>query len=100
MNHARNAENLDQGASGDWVEVLPVAKLEADKVAVVRPRGKQIALFVTADGVRACNNRCPHEGFPLAEGSLSEECLLTCNWHNWKFDLATGDNAYRAVTNI
>ena len=26
--------------------------------------------------------------------SLSDEVLLTCNWHNWKFDLTTGENQY------
>ena len=42
----------------------------------------------------ACDNRCPHEGYPLSEGSLSQDCTLTCNWHNWKFNLATGENLY------
>ena len=59
---------------------------------MVRLMGKQIALFQTSAGVRACDNRCPHEGYPLSEGSLAEDCTLTCNWHNWKFDLQTGDN--------
>ena len=61
---------------------------------MVRADGRQVALFETEDGVRACDNRCPHEGFPLSEGSLSDGCLLTCNWHNWKFDLTTGANQY------
>ena len=55
---------------------------------------KQIALFVVNDGVRACDNRCPHEGYPLSEGSVDEDCRLTCNWHNWKFDLTTGENVF------
>src|SRR3546814_18444108 len=29
------------------------------------------------------------------EGSLAQggrgDCILTCNWHNWKFDLASGE---------
>ena len=69
---------------------------------VVKVGGKQIALFSTGGGdgntpqIRACNNRCPHEGYPLIEGTLSEDqgtgaCLLTCNWHNWKFDLEDGE---------
>ena len=57
-------------------------------------RGRQIALFHTPRGVLACNNRCPHEGYPLREGSLDERCILTCNWHNWKFDLRSGRNLY------
>ena len=50
--------------------------------------------FHTADGLKACDNRCPHEGYPLSEGSLSTDCVLTCNWHNWKFNLDTGDNLF------
>lgn len=60
---------------------------------IFRHDGKQIALFRSGEKIFACNNRCPHEGYPLAEGSLSKTssgCTLTCNWHNWKFDLATG----------
>jgi hypothetical protein len=25
---------------------------------------------------------------------LDGDCVLTCNWHNWKFDLETGENLY------
>lgn len=49
-------------------------------------------LFHTADGVFACNNRCPHEGYPLSEGHVDRACILTCQWHNWKFDLRSGEN--------
>jgi hypothetical protein len=48
-------------------------------------------LIAADDRVYACNNRCPHEGYPLSEGTLGTPCTLTCNWHNWKFDLASGD---------
>src|SRR5262249_18383965 len=54
--------------------------------------------FATPAGIRACNNRCPHESYPLSEGTLAEGesgCVLTCNWHNWKFDLASGVNLDR-----
>ncbi len=61
---------------------------------MVRIDGKQIALFDSPQGVRACNNLCPHEGYPLSQGSLSDDCILTCNWHNWKFNLDTGHNLF------
>ena len=58
---------------------------------LVREAGKQV-LLIEADGrIFAIANRCPHEGYPLSEGSLGPDCLLTCNWHNWKFDLANGE---------
>lgn len=58
---------------------------------VMKIDGKQLLLVQNGDMIYACNNRCPHEGYPLAEGTVSEGCILTCNWHNWKFDLARGD---------
>ncbi|HEY7689332.1 MAG TPA: Rieske (2Fe-2S) protein, partial [Dongiaceae bacterium] len=45
--------------------------------------------------IYACNNRCPHEGYPLREGTIDDKCVLTCNWHGWKFDLRSGENLYQ-----
>ena len=73
-----------------WIDALSFDDLAAKGKAVVRHDGKQILLLHTERGVFACANRCPHEGYPLSEGSLADGCILTCNWHNWKFDLATG----------
>ncbi|RZV42359.1 MAG: hypothetical protein EX269_14975, partial [Acidimicrobiales bacterium] len=42
-----------------------------------------------ASGVHALDNACPHEGYGLVTGALDGE-LVTCQWHNWKFDAATG----------
>lgn len=78
---------------------LHVGSLEALREKgrqVVKSGGKQIVVFASGDAVYACNNRCPHEGFPLVEGKLGQGadgggCVLTCNWHNWKFDLEGGE---------
>ena len=57
---------------------------------VVKRRGKQIALVrVDEERVFAIDNRCPQEGYPLVEGTV-KDCVLTCDWHNWKFDLRSG----------
>ncbi|MCZ6881886.1 MAG: Rieske (2Fe-2S) protein [Gammaproteobacteria bacterium] len=90
------AEALNQTAMRDknWHLAMPQSELERHSVKMVRISGKQIAFFNTADAIMACDNRCPHEGYPLSEGSLSQGCILTCNWHNWKFNLITGDNLY------
>ena len=75
-----------------WTRTVSVAELEDKGRTIFRQDGRQIALFHTERGIFACNNRCPHEGYPLREGTLDKDCKLTCNWHNWKFDLATGEN--------
>jgi nitrite reductase/ring-hydroxylating ferredoxin subunit len=73
-----------------WIDALGLDELAARGKAVVRHEGRQILLVHSDRGVFACANRCPHEGYPLSEGSLADGCVLTCNWHNWKFDLASG----------
>jgi nitrite reductase/ring-hydroxylating ferredoxin subunit len=69
---------------------LTRSELHSKGRKVVRKDGRQILLIDTGERVFAIANRCPHEGYPLSEGTLSVDCLLTCNWHNWKFDLRTG----------
>lgn len=77
-----------------WTETIRHDALRRDGKAVVKIGRKQIALFEIDGAVHACNNRCPHEGYPLSEGTL-DACVLTCNWHGWRFDLKTGDNLYQ-----
>ena len=58
---------------------------------LVRHNGKQVLVIAQEGSVFAIANRCPHEGYPLSEGTIGPGCALTCNWHNWKFDLASGE---------
>ncbi len=78
-------------SAGRLLRVAPLESLLKKGRHLFKAEGKQIAVFAGDDGVYACNNRCPHEGYPLMEGKLAQGCVLTCNWHNWKFDLASGD---------
>jgi nitrite reductase/ring-hydroxylating ferredoxin subunit len=74
-----------------WTRVLDVDQVPAGAAKVVKPAaGLQIAVFRTARGeLHAVDNRCPHEGYPLATGALKDG-VLTCEWHNWKFRLCDG----------
>ena len=51
--------------------------------------GNHLAVFRYEDGYYACDNRCPHMGYPLSEGSVRDGVLI-CHWHHWEFDLKTG----------
>ncbi|MER2267667.1 Rieske (2Fe-2S) protein [Methylobacterium oxalidis] len=46
-------------------------------------------MIYEAGQVFALDNRCPHMGFPLEQGSV-EDGILTCHWHHARFDLASG----------
>src|SRR6185312_11733531 len=69
---------------------VTLAELREKGRKLVRRGGKQILLIAAGERLFAIANRCPHEGYPLSEGTLGDGCVLTCNWHNWKFDLASG----------
>ena len=77
-----------------WVEAPPLAQLHERGPTAARLGERQVALFLHQGEVLACNNRCPHEGYPLCEGALDSSGVLTCHWHNWKFDLRSGTNLY------
>jgi nitrite reductase/ring-hydroxylating ferredoxin subunit len=78
----------------EWTRAVELDRLQPSRPIAVKLRGKHVALFLHQGEVLACNNRCPHEGYPLVEGALDADCVLTCNWHNWKFDLKTGATIY------
>ena len=56
---------------------------------VVTGGGHAIAVFHHEGEVYAVDNRCPHMGFPLDRGSVSDG-ILTCHWHHARFDLSSG----------
>ena len=56
---------------------------------VVTGGGHAVAVFYHDGNVYAVDNRCPHMGFPLDRGSVSDG-ILTCHWHHARFDLSSG----------
>lgn len=74
----------------NWIEAGPTESLIENGSTIFKYDNKQILIIHSEGKFYVCNNRCPHEGFPLREGTVTGKCILTCNWHNWKFDLETG----------
>lgn len=75
--------------SSEYVRVADRSALEEAKSMVVNP-GHAIALFHHEGEVYAVDNRCPHMGFPLTQGTV-EDGILTCHWHHARFELSEGD---------
>lgn len=66
-----------------------LADLPAGKPRLVRAEGQRLACVRRGERIDVVDDRCPHEGHPLSMG-LVRDGVLTCPWHNWKFDLGTG----------
>ncbi|HDL41557.1 MAG TPA: thiamine pyrophosphate-binding protein [Actinobacteria bacterium] len=76
------------------VDDLPEGRVRTVSVTVGTTT-HQFALTHVDGSFHALDNRCPHQGGPLGEGSIEctdeGECYLRCPWHGWDFDPATGD---------
>src|SRR5215213_4380844 len=51
--------------------------------------GRSVAVTRCHGRVGALDNRCPHQGGPLGEGSI-ENGWLRCPWHGYDYDPTTG----------
>ena len=72
-----------------YIRVARIEEIGDSPALVVEVEGQSVALFRGGGSVFAVDNRCPHMGFPLHQGSV--ECgILTCHWHHARFDLAGG----------
>ncbi len=77
-------------ASGETlIKACSLSELERDGMRVLSAEGRTVLLVYERGEVFALDNRCPHMGFPLSRGTVSDG-ILTCHWHHAKFDLAGG----------
>ncbi|HYL11045.1 MAG TPA: Rieske (2Fe-2S) protein [Candidatus Acidoferrales bacterium] len=61
--------------------------------------GKTIALANVGGKFYAINNVCLHRGGPLGQGVL-EGKVVTCPWHGWEYDVATGKIAQNPAVGV
>ncbi|MEM7379665.1 MAG: thiamine pyrophosphate-binding protein [Bacteroidota bacterium] len=73
-----------------WHKVLSNREeLAEGRVKTVTVNHKGICLAHFEGKFSALDNKCPHQGGPLGEGSI-ENGLLRCPWHGWDFHPSTG----------
>jgi 3-phenylpropionate/trans-cinnamate dioxygenase ferredoxin subunit len=79
---------------------------------IVEVAGRSIGVFNIGGEFFALRNQCPHAGGPLCEGVLSGFLrsdapgeydyvrrgeILRCPWHQWEFDVRTGQSWFDPV---
>jgi thiamine pyrophosphate-dependent acetolactate synthase large subunit-like protein/nitrite reductase/ring-hydroxylating ferredoxin subunit len=72
-----------------WYRVLGPDELPEGRVKTVTAGHKSLAMTHYEGKYGALDNRCPHQGGPLGEGSI-EKGLLRCPWHGWDYCPLTG----------
>ena len=77
-----------------WHRVAGPEDVPEGRVKTVTAGSQSIALTHVRGQYAAMDNRCPHQGGPLGEGSIEHDakgqCWLRCPWHGWDFDPLTG----------
>lgn len=78
----------------EWHRVASLEDLPEGRVMSVTAGIQTVALTHIDGEFHAMDNRCPHQGGPLGEGSIEKgkegQCWLRCPWHGWDFDPKTG----------
>jgi len=73
----------------DWTEAAKLADLPEGTAKEVVVGDAILALVHAGGEVHALDGMCAHQGGPLGKGAV-EGCTLTCPWHGWQYDVATG----------
>jgi len=66
-----------------------LAELQANGQLLTKVGAVPVVVFWHDDAAYAIEDRCPHLGFPLRQGTV-EAGLVTCHWHHARFDLVSG----------
>lgn len=72
-----------------WYRVSPSDLPEDGRVSTSVLDGRAVAMTRCGGRWGALENRCPHQGGPVGEGSI-ENGWLRCPWHGYDYDPITG----------
>ena len=79
----------DATAAASWHKVAELDDLPEGRVKTISIGNRSLALTHHNGQYGALDNRCPHQGGPLGEGSI-EKGWLRCPWHGYDYDPLSG----------
>jgi nitrite reductase (NADH) small subunit len=72
-----------------FTKIATLEELPPGTLIEVLYEGEPFAVCNVGGQIRVLSGVCPHNGGPLGQGAL-EGPMITCPWHCWQFDSATG----------
>ena len=60
-------------------------------IITIELEGVTIAISHTKNGYYAFNNQCPHNKASLSDGMCNIYDEIVCPWHNYRYDLKSGN---------
>jgi nitrite reductase (NADH) small subunit len=104
--------SLAKESTARRINIGKVDEFPLRKFRIVQVEDRQIGIIRTGDGeIHAVLNRCPHKGAPVCKGIVGgtwppsavgelnfdrEGHVLTCPWHGFEFDLASGVELFQS----
>lgn len=73
----------------NWYKALDLTELPEGRVKSVTLGVETVCMTHYEGRYAALDNKCPHQGGPLGEGSI-ENGFLRCPWHGWDYCPLTG----------
>lgn len=78
--------------TSNWQDVGAAADVDPEQPLPVEVDGLPVVVARCADGYFAVEDRCTHDGEPLAGGEVvGETCQIVCPRHGARFCLKTGE---------
>jgi phenylpropionate dioxygenase-like ring-hydroxylating dioxygenase large terminal subunit len=82
-------EEAASGLPNYWYPIMFSVQM-GKRLKPMKILGQDIVLVREKGKIYALSNRCPHRGIPLSNGKFEFSGTLSCIYHGWTFDLATG----------
>ena len=80
---------LPDGAGWSWHHLIDTDEIPEGRVTTVTVGHRSLAVSNSEGCIGALDNRCPHQGGPLGEGSI-EKGWLRCPWHGYDYSPCNG----------
>jgi len=74
----------------DFIKVATVDEIPVSGSKLVEIDYVRVALFNLNGEIYAIEDTCTHDGGPLVEGSVVNNCEVVCPRHGARFDIRTG----------
>jgi nitrite reductase/ring-hydroxylating ferredoxin subunit len=75
---------------GNFFKICDLKEIKKSKPQIFIVNRKKIAVYFNGKNYFAFNPVCPHANANLKLGKYKDK-TVTCHWHNWEFDLQTGE---------
>ena len=83
----------------EYVKVANARDIPPGSGITVEVGSRTLAVFNCDGTFYVIDDTCPHQGGPLGEGEV-DGTVVTCPWHEWKFDVKSGVNVDDAACKV